>query len=80
VISKRLFSQTASQPTSAATKSTTSTSQSTTKRSTAYHKVKSGDSLSKIAARYKVSVSQITKLNGISTRSVLKIGQSLRIK
>jgi murein DD-endopeptidase MepM/ murein hydrolase activator NlpD len=78
IISKRLFSQAAAaQPAAATTKSTTST---TTKRSTAYHKVKSGDSLSKIAAKYKVSVSQITKLNGISTRSVLKIGQSLRIK
>lgn len=80
VISKRLFSQTASTPTSTATKSTTSASQSTTKRSTVYHKVKSGESLSKIASRYKVSVSQITKLNGISTSAVLKIGQNLRIK
>lgn len=78
VISKRLFSQSAAQPAATTAKSTST--KSTSSRSSAYHKVKSGDSLSKIAARYKVSVSQITKLNGISTQSILKIGQSLRVK
>lgn len=46
----------------------------------AYHRVKRGENLGSIARRYGVSVSQITKLNGISTRSILRIGQSLRVK
>jgi murein DD-endopeptidase MepM/ murein hydrolase activator NlpD len=49
-------------------------------RAAAYHRVKSGDNLGSISRRYGVSVSQITKLNGISTRSILRIGQNLRIK
>ncbi len=43
-----------------------------------YYKVKSGDTLSKIAAKQGVSVNQICKLNGITTRTVLRIGQVLR--
>lgn len=46
----------------------------------AYHRVKRGENLGSIAKRYGVSVSQITKLNGISSRSILRIGQSLRVK
>ena len=43
-----------------------------------YYKVKSGDTLSKIAAKQGVSVNQICKLNGITTKTVLRIGQVLR--
>ncbi len=46
----------------------------------AYHRVKRGENLGSIARRYGVSVSTITKLNGISSRSILRIGQSLRVK
>ena len=46
----------------------------------AYHRVKRGENLGSIARRYGVSVSQITRLNGISSRSILRIGQSLRVK
>ena len=53
---------------------------STSSRSAAYHRVKSGDTLGAIARRYRVSVSQITRLNGISSNSILRIGQNLRIK
>ena len=49
-------------------------------RAAAYHRVKRGENLGSIARRYGVSVSQITRLNGISTRTILRIGQSLRIK
>jgi hypothetical protein len=55
-------------------------SSSSAGRRTAYHKVRSGDSLSGIAKRYGVSVSQLTRLNGISTRTTLRVGKSLRIK
>jgi murein DD-endopeptidase MepM/ murein hydrolase activator NlpD len=51
-----------------------------TKASTsAYHKVRKGENLGAIARKYGVSVTSITKLNGISTRTILKIGQNLRI-
>ncbi len=49
-------------------------------RSRAYHRVKSGDTLGGIARRYGVSVNTITRLNGISTRSILRIGQNLRVR
>lgn len=49
-------------------------------RAAAYHRVKRGDTLGAIARRYGVSVSQITRLNGISTRTILRVGQNLRVK
>ncbi|MDX5339830.1 MAG: peptidoglycan DD-metalloendopeptidase family protein [Cyclobacteriaceae bacterium] len=49
-------------------------------RAAAYHKVKRGDTLGSIARRYGVPISQITRLNGISTRTILRIGQNLRVK
>ena len=49
-------------------------------RAAAYHRVKRGDTLGSIARKYDVTMSQITKLNGISTRSILRVGQNLRIK
>ncbi|MCC9167421.1 M23 family metallopeptidase [Pontibacter harenae] len=52
----------------------------TSSRRATYHSVRSGDTLSGIAKRYGVSVSQITKLNGISARTTLKIGRKLRIR
>jgi murein DD-endopeptidase MepM/ murein hydrolase activator NlpD len=49
-------------------------------RTNAYHRVKKGENLGAIARKYGVSVSSLTKLNGISTRSILKIGQNLKIR
>lgn len=43
-----------------------------------FYKVKKGDTLSKIASRQGLSVSQLCKLNGITTRTTLRIGQVLR--
>ena len=45
-----------------------------------YHKVRSGDTLSAIAQRYGTSVNNLCKLNGISQKTVLKLGRSLRYK
>ena len=45
-----------------------------------YYKVRSGDTLSEIAARNKTTVSKLCQLNGISTRTTLQIGRSLRIQ
>ncbi|WP_183906831.1 M23 family metallopeptidase [Rufibacter immobilis] len=49
-------------------------------RRTVYHKVRSGEVLGSIARKYGVSVSQITRLNRITTRTTLRVGRSLRIK
>ena len=43
------------------------------------YKVKSGDSLWKIAQKYKVSVKQISSWNKLSTKSVLQIGDKLSV-
>lgn len=42
--------------------------------------VKSGDNLSKIAARYGTSVANLTKLNGIKNPNLIYPGQKLRVK
>jgi membrane-bound lytic murein transglycosylase D len=44
------------------------------------HKVRAGDSLWTIARRYDTSVKQLARLNNISTKSVLRIGQRLRVR
>lgn len=45
-----------------------------------YYKVRSGDNLSKIAARNGTSVNRLLKLNGLKTSSKLMPGQRLRIR
>ncbi|MGL1886956.1 MAG: LysM peptidoglycan-binding domain-containing protein [Reichenbachiella sp.] len=44
-----------------------------------YHRVRSGDTLSGIGYRYGISITKICRLNGISRKSILRIGQRLRI-
>lgn len=44
-----------------------------------YHRVRSGDTLSAIARRYRTSVARICALNGIKKTAVLRIGKSLRV-
>ena len=44
-----------------------------------YYKVKSGDTLSRIAVKNETSVANICKLNGISRNAVIKVGQTLRV-
>lgn len=43
------------------------------------HRVRRGDTLSGISARYGVSMTKICKLNGISKKSVIRVGQRLRV-
>jgi len=45
-----------------------------------YHYVKSGDTLSAIARKYRVSVKQICDLNGITEKTILRIGMRLRLR
>ena len=44
-----------------------------------YHTVRKGETLSKIAARYGLSVSQLKKLNGLK-RDQIRVGQKLKVK
>jgi len=44
-----------------------------------YHTVKKGDTLSRIAAKYRTSVNAIVKANKISRRRILSTGQKLKI-
>jgi len=45
-----------------------------------YYKVKKGDTLSKIAKKYKTTVKQLCKWNNIKNPNVIKVGQKLRVK
>ena len=43
-----------------------------------YHRVKSGDTLGKIARMYGTTVNELCRLNGIKSTSMLRLGQSIR--
>lgn len=45
-----------------------------------YHTIKSGDTLSSIALRYRTSVSALCRLNGMSVKTTLRIGKRIRVK
>ncbi len=57
-----------------------STTSATTSTGAKYYTVKKGDTLGKIASRNKTTVSKICKLNGISSKKILKPGMKLRIR
>lgn len=56
-----------------------STSSSSAGRAS-YYTIRKGDTLSKIAARHKTTVSKLCKLNGLTTSSKLQIGKKIRLK
>ncbi len=60
--------------------SSTATAQSVQSAQRKYYKVRSGDTLSEIAARNHTTVSKICQLNGIRPSTTLQIGRSLRVK
>ena len=45
-----------------------------------YHKVRSGENLSVIARKYRTSVNNICRLNGIKPNAILKVGKTLRVR
>lgn len=45
-----------------------------------YHRVVSGDNLSRIANKYGTTVNEICRLNNIKSTTILSIGRSLRVK
>ena len=52
---------------------------STNTKGAKYHKIKSGETLGGIAARYGVSVKQIRNLNGISGNNI-RAGKTIRVR
>lgn len=67
----------------ARSKAAKSAAKSSSKRSSGryvYYTVKSGDSLSKIAHKYGVSVDSIMKLNDVKNKGSIRKGQKLKIK
>ncbi len=44
-----------------------------------YHRIQSGDTLGAIAKRYGTTVSELCRLNSITSRTVLRIGKTLRV-
>ena len=51
---------------------------SSTSEKIIYHRVQKGESLGKIAQKYRTSVSELCRLNGLTTKSILRVGQTLR--
>ena len=68
-------------PRPAASASSSSSKSSSSKSSgTTTDKVKKGDTLGAIAAKHHVTVRKLCQLNGINTKTKLKIGQRLKVK
>lgn len=64
---------------SAATRTSTTKTNKYASGKVTYHRVKNGDTLGAIARKHGTTVSRICKLNGITTKTTLRIGRSLRI-
>ena len=62
----------------AASKSTTTRPKPTARPRTKIHRVKSGESLSVIAAKHGTTVSKLCKLNGITRKTILRPGQIIK--
>jgi len=45
-----------------------------------YYRIRKGDTLSRIAEKNRTSVSRLCRLNGIRSTSILRIGQSIRVR
>ena len=45
-----------------------------------YHKIRSGDTLGAIARKYGTTVTNICRLNGIKSTTILRIGRTLRVR
>jgi len=58
--------------------SSSSSKSSAQSQSVKYHRVRSGDTLSKISIKYGVSINTLCKLNGIRPTTILRVGRVLR--
>lgn len=77
LITNKTFAKSASKTYPKTSKSSYSGS---SKGSGNYYYVKKGDTLGHIASKYGTSVSTLCKLNGISSKSILQIGQKIRVR
>ena len=57
----------------------TSTKNESSEAHSGSHQVKNGDTLWSVAKRYGLSLFHLRKLNGLGTKSVLRVGQTLRL-
>ncbi|MCC8088272.1 MAG: peptidoglycan DD-metalloendopeptidase family protein [Rikenellaceae bacterium] len=60
--------------------SDSATTTSSAKVSGKTHKIKKGDTLYALSRRYNVSINQLCQLNGISTNTILRVGDVLKVK
>lgn len=67
-------------PNKAWSRSSSSSSNSGAHASSSTYRVRKGDTLSKIASRNGTSVARLCRLNGLSTKSKLTIGQRIKLK
>lgn len=67
----------AATPAASLTGNVSSTSAST---EPVYHRIKSGDTLGALAAKYGTTVSKLCEMNGITKTTVLKLGRSIRCR
>jgi murein DD-endopeptidase MepM/ murein hydrolase activator NlpD len=49
-------------------------------KSAKYHKIRQGDTLTKIARKYGTSVKTLCRLNGIKQTTILRVGRTLRVR
>ncbi|MBD5209822.1 MAG: peptidoglycan DD-metalloendopeptidase family protein [Bacteroidales bacterium] len=75
----KVYNQNNPRPTASASSSSSKSSSSKSSGTTTY-KVKKGDTLGAIAAKHHVTVRKLCQLNGINTKTKLKIGQRLKVK
>lgn len=45
-----------------------------------YHTVKKGETVTSIAKKYKTTVQEVTRMNGLKDPNIIKVGQKLRVK
>lgn len=80
LITKRMFRPGAKPSDEEISGESIATVQSGTSAARKYYKVRSGDTLSQIAARNNTTVSRLCSLNGIRPTTILQVGRQLRVK
>ena len=81
LIHKGLFTPVGQSTPPVASSTAVSTSTRTSTSSGAkYHKVKRGETLSSIARKHRTTVAKLCKLNKIKASSIIREGQTLRVK
>ena len=75
----KVYNQNNPRPAASASSSSSKSSSAKSSGTTTY-KVKKGDTLGAIAAKHHVTVRKLCQLNGINTKTKLKIGQRLKVK